>query len=554
MRMSDVTVMNSSDRPATGLSTFDMFADLPAEELSALEATLEAKRLPAGKDVFREGEPTHHGYFLLDGQVSIWYRRGDEEEQVRVLRGGEIFGEEAIRGLPKRHASAFVEADAVVLRASSDSLRENLRSLPQAAELLRTVAHGRRLVRGESFPWLAADETVFLATRKTNFLLIPQLALPVLIGLLSLAAFLIIFTRSWPSWAYLIAGGGLVASLVYGAWSTLDWSNDFYLITDRRVVVLRRVPLISDDRQEAPMGMIQSVAVSSTVNGRAFGYGDVVIRTFTRPIVFSSVPHPNTVAHLLETIWKRSREVPEEDSHTEIGRLLEQRLTGNTSGGERPAETGSPSDELTDSTPPPGGMQTRWEQDGVVIYRKHKFFLFRNLFLPVLLVLLGIPLAAVVLAGILPLNGLLGFGLVAGVAAAGIAWTIYEYVDWSNDLYQITAEQILALHRKPLGDEERRAAGLENILSLEYDRPSILARILNFGTVKATVGQVSFTFDEVGDPVHVQEDIFRRMERRKKQLSDTQRRSRREEIADWIETYHNITRKDTGDAGPKESS
>jgi hypothetical protein len=43
------------------------------------------------------------------------------------------------------------------------------------------------------------------------------------------------------------------------------------------------------------------------------------------------------------------------------------------------------------------------------------------------------------------------------------------------------------------------------------------------------------------------------MERRKKQLSDTQRRSRREEIADWIETYHNITRKDAGDAGPKES-
>jgi hypothetical protein len=74
-----------------------------------------------------------------------------------------------------------------------------------------------------------------------------------------------------------------------------------------------------------------------------------------------------------------------------------------------------------------------------------------------------------------------------------------------------------------------------------------LARLLNFGTVKATVGQVSFTFDEVGDPVHVQEDIFRRMESRKKRTADSQRRQRRDEIAVWIETYHNLTRKDPGE-------
>jgi hypothetical protein len=547
-----------SERPASGLSSFEMFADLPAEEVAALEAVLEKKRLPAAKDVFREGEATRCGYFLLEGTVSVWYRRGNEEEQARVLHPGEMFGEEAILGLERRHASAYVESEAVVLRASSAVLRGILRDLPKLSEVLQTIAHGRRLVRGVSFPWLAADEAVFLATRKTNVLLVPGLALPVLIGLLSLAAVPVVYARDWPSWGYLIAGAGLIAAIVYGAWSAMDWGNDYYLVTNRRVVALRRVPLIYDDRQEAPLGMIQSVAVSSTVDQRTFGYGDVVVRTFTRPIVFRSVPNPNAVARLVETIWKRGQESREQDDRGEIGRLLAQRLNMNESGEESLEQTEAPSGE-TVSAPPAaspspllGGMQTRMEQNGVVTYRKHKFFLVRNLFLPILLALLGIPLAAVVLAGILPVGRLPGILLVFGLVAAGVIWGVYEYLDWANDLYQITPEQILALHRKPLGDEERRAAGLENILSLEYDRPSILARILNFGTVKATVGQVSFTFDEVGDPVNVQEDIFRRMESRKKRMSESQRRARREEIADWIETYHSLTRKEAGGDETKE--
>jgi hypothetical protein len=552
--------MTAPDRPSTRLSSFELFADLPAEEAVALDSALTEKRLPQGKDVFREGEAARYCYFLLEGRISIWHRRGNQEEQVKVLEGGEMFGEEAVLGLSRRYASAYTETGAVVLRISAEEIRNRLRALPKASRLLRTVARGRRLVRGVSFSWLAPDETVFLATRKAGALLVPNLAPPILLGLLGLAGFAVIRHQGWPDWAYLIAGAGLLAALAYGAWSTMDWSNDYYLLTNRRIVALRRVPLIYDDRQEAPLDMIQSVAVASTVNQRAFGFGDVVVRTFTRPIVFQSVPDPNAVAGLIESIWKRWQQDREEDDREEIGRLLAERLNKQESGEASLEETEIPAaPEANPSGAAAGapgaslsGMQTRIEAGNVVIYRKHRFFLFRNMFLPILLALLGIPLGAVVSAGILPVDRLLGYGLVAGVVVAGLAWSAYEYLDWSNDLYQVTPEQILALHRKPLGDEERRAAGLENILSLEYDRPSLLARILNFGTVKATVGQLSFTFDEVDDPVHVQEDIFRRMESKKKRASDDQRRQRREEIADWIETYHNLTRRDAGGEEIKE--
>jgi hypothetical protein len=551
--------MIPSDRPPSILSSFAMFADLPADEISALEKALEAKRLPAGKDIFREGETTRYCYILLTGSVSLWYRRGDEEEQARILEPGEIFGEEAVLGLERRHATAYTESEIDVLRVTSPTLLPLLRTLPATSEVLTTIARGRQLVRGGSFSWLTPEEAVILATRKTNFLLVPGLALPVFLGVLSLIAIPVIHSQGWPGWAYLVAGAGLLFSLGYGAWSTLDWSNDYYLVTNRRVVALRRVPLIYDDRQEAPLGMIQSVTVSSTIDQRTFGFGDVVVRTYTRPIVFQSVPNPHGVARLLESIRKRSLKNQAQDDREEISRLLAERLNknpvkeGSLEESELPSGANPSAPVSGESATALGRIQTRIEQDGIVTYRKHRFFLFRNLFLPLLLTLLGIPLAVVILRGILPIGGLWGAGLVIGILLAGVTWSAYEYLDWANELYQITPEQILALHRKPLGDEERRAAGLENILSLEYDRPSLLARILNFGTVKATVGQVSFTFDEVGDPVHVQEDIFRRMESKMKRVSDSERRQRRGEIADWIETYHSLTRKETGGDEPRDS-
>jgi hypothetical protein len=548
--------MTTSDLASSRLSSFEILADLPPEEIAALESSLQERILPQGKDAYRQGEAARYCYFLLSGSVSLWRRHGNEEEQIRVLQPGEIFGEEGIFGAGRRHASAFVESDARALRISSAALRSRLRGLPRAEEVFRAVAGGRRLTRGGSFAWLAPDETVFLATRKTNLLLVPSLALPVALGVISLAAMGVIYRQGWPAWAYPAAGAGLLAALLAGAWSAMDWSNDYYLVTNRRVVALRRVPLIYDDRQETTLDMIQSIAVTRTMAQRSLGFGDVVVRTFTRPIVFQSVPNPNGIARLLETIWKRRRLTQAADDREEIGRLLAERLKLKAAGEEtleatEPAAEGSAPADTAD--PQLHGMQTRLETGGIITYRKHRFFLFRNTFLPILLALAGIPLAIVVSGGFLPVDQMLGMVLAVGVTGAGAAWGAYEYSDWANDLYQVTPDQILALHRKPLGDEERRAAALENILSLEYDRPSLLARLFNFGTVIATVGQVSFTFDEVGDPVHVQEDIFRRMEFKKRQAAESQRRQRRDEIADWIETYHELTRRDAGTDESKES-
>ena len=294
------------------------------------------------------------------------------------------------------------------------------------------------------------------------------------------------------------------------------------------------------------------MSVSSSLRERSLGYGDVVVNTFTRPIVFESIPHPATAARLLDRIRKDRQQTEARKEREEINRLLAQRLNGGGNSEIRAEETPPSLETVPSPTETLGAMQTRLVRGETITYRKHRFFLFRNLFLPGLLAVFGVVLGVLNFAGMFPINRPSGTAIAAGVLLAGLLWAIYEYVDWANDLYQVTPEQILALHRKPLGDEERRSAALENILSLEYDRPSFLARMMDFGTVKATVGQVSFTFDEVSDPIHVQEDIFRRMEAKKKKVAQNQHNQRSQEIADWIETYHQMTRGETSSDREKE--
>jgi hypothetical protein len=529
------------------LQSFPAFSQLEPESLALLADQFEEKTLPAGRDIFCAGETAKFFYLLTEGAVSLWRPRGNGEKQAGLLGPGDAFGEDFLGRAGIQSVTAYAESECRVLRARVGSLRESLARHPGAQAALQALVRANHLIGRVEFPWLEPDERVFFATRKAQALLAPDLALPVLLLIASAAGAAYLSAHASAGWMYLLPGAGLILAVVLGLWQALDWSNDFFLITNRRVVAMRRVPLIYDDRQEAPLGMVQSVSVSRSVTQRAFGFGDVTIRTFTRPIVFDSIPDPDTAARLLDSVCKQNRGREQESDRGEIQRMLAERIDrrGHPNGS-APSSEPLPADPSAPAGPEgaktPGRFETRFEQAGTITYRKHAFFLVRNAFLPVLLVMGGALLAAGLVSGLFPVSPLAGLTVGLGVALAGAAWAAYEYIDWANDLYQLTAEQILAVHRRPLGDEERRAAALENILSLEYDRPSPLARLLDFGTVKATVGQVSFTFDEVRDPVHVQEDIFRRMEARRRRREEQARRERREEIAEWIGAYHTMTR------------
>jgi len=119
-----------------------------------------------------------------------------------------------------------------------------------------------------------------------------------------------------------------------------------------------------------------------------------------------------------------------------------------------------------------------------------------------------------------------------------VGWLIYEIADWSNDKFEVTAEQIIDLDRKPFGTETRSAAQLDNILGTEYRRIGLLGNIFNYGTVYITVGGTKLAFEDVMDPAGVQSDIDRRREARMEKKAQAAVAAERERMAEWLATYH----------------
>jgi hypothetical protein len=114
---------------------------------------------------------------------------------------------------------------------------------------------------------------------------------------------------------------------------------------------------------------------------------------------------------------------------------------------------------------------------------------------------------------------------------------IYQYVDWRNDIFQLTPNQVIDLDRKPFGRESRRATPLENILSIEYERRGIIPMMFNFGTVYITVGNTQLTFNNVHQPSKVQQDIFSRIGTHSQEQEDRQIRQERDRIAQWFKVF-----------------
>ena len=119
-----------------------------------------------------------------------------------------------------------------------------------------------------------------------------------------------------------------------------------------------------------------------------------------------------------------------------------------------------------------------------------------------------------------------------------IVWLIWEYVDWKNDIFMVTAEEIFDIDRTPFGKEEKRAAQIESILSISYIREGLIAYLFNYGTVEITVGGSKFDFQDVADPASVQADINRRRMVRIAQKNENAGKDDRERFATWIAAYH----------------
>jgi CRP-like cAMP-binding protein len=537
------------------LRRIHLFRDLDDEALTVIAGMLKEESHKEGEVIFSQGSDADRFYIIYQGKVNITRIHRKEEQELAALIGGDYFGEEELLSNGKRSATISTIEQTYLFMLDRVEFKAIIKKYPKLKAAFEVSAASRKLARDLHFNWLRPEEVIYFVARKHEVLLFQALTGPVVALSVPVLLFVYFFlTRSF--FAIFGAGVLLVADGGWALWNWIDWGNDYYIVTNERVIWLEKVIGIYDSRQEAPLSTVLSVGVETDVSGRLLDYGHVIVRTYVGKIPFHHVSHPYEAAHMVEEQWTRTKHSASRMEKEAMRNVLRQKmgLTVETQSDQPPQldVKASPTFYRRSILKMIGAnwFKLRQENGGTVTYRKHLYVLWQQVWQPTLLIIL---LALGILARLVTLvrtpgeslfNFTNGFKVDTVVIALPIVmiplvvWWIYQYIDWSNDIFQVTPDQILDIDRKPFGSEERRAAPLENILSTQAHRYGLAGYFLNFGTVEITVGGTHLDFVDVLDPVGVQADIDRRREARIKQKRDVEANAERERMSDWLVAYY----------------
>ncbi|HSM70432.1 MAG TPA: cyclic nucleotide-binding domain-containing protein, partial [Anaerolineales bacterium] len=484
-----------------------------------------------------------------------------EEIQLAVLEKNDYFGEMGLIARRTRSGTVVATRDTRLLILSRESFENYLRKFPQLRSNMDIAVRSRQLARTLRFKWLRQDEVVYFLARKHRIVLINSLiapALSLLVPIAFLYAWISILSYTIVALASLLS---FIAIVGWIFWTWVDWGNDYYVVTNQRVVWLEKVIGIYDSRQESPLSTILSVNVETSQLGRILDYGDVLVRTWIGTVPFKKVDHPEQAQHMIEEYWDRTKNRAVDIEKEAMKEAIRNRLGLSVP---TPPEDEEESEAEAQPKPEPkpetlgailrilglNRIRLRFELGENVIYRKHWVVLILDAWMPFagffglifLLIYRSIQLYLDPVQAVISFDD--GFLVDTWVNVYVLLmipmafWLLYAVLDWSNDTFEVTNEQIIDIDRKPLGTESRNAAQLESILGTHYERHGLLGNIFNFGTVHITVGGSKLAFEDVIDPAAVQSDIDRRRLALKNQREQAAVASERNRMAEWLATYH----------------
>lgn len=541
------------------LSSHPLFKKLDEPELDYIASQASPVLFHDGQIIYDRDDRCNGFFIIHTGRITVMKTNDDEQSPLAILGQNDFFGEEVFnKGSARRQNMAMADGETILIKFSRTALEDIVRKIPSLRQVFNLLLQSFELRLQKNYSWVNEDEHIRYIARKHIYLLFNALILPVLLGLIVLIPIGYLYINVIPGNPLVLALGILISvlGLFWAAWKGWDWTNDYFIVTNHRIINLEKVALFYESRQETPLEAIQSIEMRSDQLGRWIGYGDVVLKTYTGMIELPNLESPEWVVSMIQEEWSRLKSNLINASKQDVENDIRQRLNPDSTRAARaapvlpvnPTPSVIESGELTSFLS--GLFKLREEVGDTLIYRTHWWILVRKTWMPALLL---ITLVAYLLTGA---SGALGsWDILSSLSIALVAglflwiWFLYQYVDWRNDIYMITPDQIIDINRKPLGKEEKRTAPLKNIQTIEYKRLGLIGLMLNFGTVFIRIGDTEFTFDYVDDPSEVQKELFERFMRFNKREKEMDIQAERGRIADYLDAYHRLV-KENGSVSP----
>mgnify|MGYP001246052382 CR=1 FL=1 len=559
------------------LAQLPIFENLDDDQISALADISQEYEFDAGAVIAYQRDVVNSMYIVRSGR--LYAQRVDENGIVRGSQqyfAGSHFGDVWLF-VPSTHPNtvtagqdgrlliingrdflAFLNQypDALAnLEPDLDDSGHSLSGLSEAAWNEALKLEGRRDSKSTAVG-LLPDELVEYQARRSIWYLVVRIFWPTL-GLLLLPTLAFVLLANFTSTS--IAAGVAtvlgVAFLIIIAFQLLDWSNDYFVITNKHLIHrefdLRSFRIAVN---KIPIKQVQSVEIlKPTLIANLFKIGSARVTTAAQKgvILFDNIDDPILVQETLNRLTARVRTMNAGEAQATMRQSVEGHFKSPPP--YRPVSSDEPEAppeaQVTDVSA--WARLRKWyawrvEEGGVITYRKHVFVLLAGVWLPSIIgfVLIGLGYALGRYTAVNDRWLLIIFGI---LALFNLGWLIWNFEDWRNDTFQVSDRFVIDIDRKPFGfGESRKQAPIARVQNVNADRPGLLPTIFNYGYVFVDTAGVDtdITFERVPKPSLIQADIFQKLELHEEQERRRRGADRREEYAVLLDVYKQAMEQD----------
>lgn len=530
-----------------------------------------------GTKIIRQGtEGDGKFYVVMGGQLRTIEMTDDPPRILNYHVPVSIVGTRALLDDTPRAATVEVIADADLAIFSKEDWNWLIHQNDRIEEYFRNLEREFERPSLATFPGQQWDEVIVIAVKRHILAFFAKLPVP--LALLIVPVLFLIAAELWgfrlltTSTNDLILTALVVVPFVVLAvgltiFYYIDWHNDDFIVTTKRVIHIERILLYGEQRDEAPLTRIQDVTVLSyDLIERFFEFHDLEIKTAGAGIIkINGVPRAEEIR---EAIFREQARAKARVGAADVGAvrgLIAKRLDWEKAL-EKPtvrvAEAEGTVQSVTKTHRLPGLLDYLYprvkefteDKDGgtVIVWRKHYFILLTSTFFPLVTFLISFYFFMAALVALPPFEnrGGLLILLLTGVATLGtLFWYLLRYDGWERDRYMVTNNRIVDVESTPfrLHGEQRREGTFDHIQNITYDIPNLVSQLLNLGDVIIeTAGtERTFTFEKVFDPSGVQEEIFHRMVLYQQNQREKMRDLTAKQTVEIIAEYHNLLEKTT---------
>jgi energy-coupling factor transporter transmembrane protein EcfT len=550
-----------------------MFENLSTDDFGAVMSLLQIETLSNGTQIINQQGDNPNLYVIRRGKAAARVARpGGVDEVIEYFKPGDLinvtsfltgkindYGVEAVDDL---EVWVIPGADFRALKADLESIEQKLNYPDDAKAYLQTSKVFEDQRPGERVLWQAKKHWgIFVTNGWLAWLLFIALAVTTIVGWR--VPLLGIFLLSIPGTILWV--GTLIVAVSIALWQFIDWQNDYYVVTDQRVIHRERVLLVHDQQDECPVAKVNNVNVMrENWLSSALDVGDVIIETQGQSsnVEFYWVGRPDAAAKAIMGQTNQARVVNHAAERAKIRATIRNQMSlggeyrprtesgytpkAKTAGAKKPLQERikATASRIRYTIIPP--MRTVDGND--VIYHKHWLHLFKTAgmsmlaLLAFLSALIALPVLSVELAQVAFRSLLIIPIIVLGLALIG--WLAWQYEDWRNDIYILKRDRLVDIDRTPFGLSgiRQKNASMSSVQNVTYTTNGFIDNFFNMGDVSIKTGgqDGELVFDRVWNPRRVQRDIVDRLETFQNAQREAAAEARRREMAEWIGIYDEL--------------